>query len=98
MGTKNRLIFFGEGEHKLARAGFDTFRALYTAPGVLVDKNRDRDVLRLDPLEEGEVPYLKRFHAPSSGKASLAARGEHRNILMFNERGFPGPNLLRHGI
>jgi heptose I phosphotransferase len=78
--------------------GFDSFAHIFHAQGLLVDKNRWREVIRLPGREDGSIPFLKRFLGRDLSSASELARSEWNNIERFRSAGFPGPTCVARGF
>lgn len=91
------MIFHPDHEKALHGQGLDSFDSIYHAEGFCLDKNRDRDVLRLSMLLDESPLYLKRFHSRKKKVARKWADHEHRKIKRFMDHGFPGPDCITEG-
>jgi tRNA A-37 threonylcarbamoyl transferase component Bud32 len=94
----SQVIFFNDAKPLLERGGLCTFDEVHHAAGRLVDRNRNRDVLELPPLENGSIPYVKRFRSPTVRENRRLAVAEQTRIERFIEMGFPGPLCSAMGV
>lgn len=98
MRNASQVIFFNDTGPLLQSRGLNHFDELYHARGRLVDRNRNRDVLELPPLENGSTPYLKRFRSSRARPNRRLASIERAHIERFIAMGFPGPCCSAMGI
>jgi heptose I phosphotransferase len=95
---QSKVVFAGDHVSLLEKAGLDTFADIFHARGLIVDRNRQREVLRLPELEDGSVPFLKKFLCSKPSQARDLARREWDNIQRFVYLALPGPECAAHGF
>jgi len=91
------MIHYGDWESQLSEEGLGSFDALFDSEGILADRNRLRDVVRLTPIKSGDVPYLKRYYNSKIQKGRIRADDELKRINRFIHLGFPGPECAVMG-